>query len=341
MNPRPAWVRPAGYLAASAALVACLLAGLVAGAAGIPVKGVLLALLDRLPLVSADPGLSPVEYGLLFQLRVPRVLLAALVGGMLAMAGAGYQGVFRNPLADPYLLGAAAGAGFTATLMIVLVDVDALVPLAAFGGAAGGVLLAYALGRTAGRGGGTATLLLAGIAVSSFLSALQAFAQQIKVDRLQRIYAWILGGIGSDWSQVRMVLPYAAVSAAVLLAHGRVLDVLSVGDDEASGLGVNAARARLVILCAASLATASAVAVGGLIGFVGVVVPHAVRRLAGGSYRVVLPLSLLAGAGFLVLADLVARTALAPAELPIGVVTAFVGAPFFVAVLRATRTADP
>ncbi|GAA1513909.1 iron ABC transporter permease [Sphaerisporangium rubeum] len=334
-------MRPAGYLAASAALVACLLAGLVAGAAGIPVKGVLLALLDRLPLVSADPGLSPVEYGLLFQLRVPRVLLAALVGGMLAMAGAGYQGVFRNPLADPYLLGAAAGAGFTATLMIVLVDVDALVPLAAFGGAAGGVLLAYALGRTAGRGGGTATLLLAGIAVSSFLSALQAFAQQIKVDRLQRIYAWILGGIGSDWSQVRMVLPYAAVSAAVLLAHGRVLDVLSVGDDEASGLGVNAARARLVILCAASLATASAVAVGGLIGFVGVVVPHAVRRLAGGSYRVVLPLSLLAGAGFLVLADLVARTALAPAELPIGVVTAFVGAPFFVAVLRATRTADP
>jgi iron complex transport system permease protein len=269
------------------------------------------------------------------------VVLAALVGGLLAMAGAGYQGVFRNPLADPYLLGAAAGAGFTATLMIVLVEVDSLVPLAAFGGAAGGVMLAYGLGRTAGRGGGTATLLLAGIAVASFLSALQAFVQQIKVERLQRIYSWILGGIGSDWSQVWLIAPYAVVSAVVLLAHGRVLDVLSVGDDEAAGLGVNARRARLVILCAASLATASAVAVSGLIGFVGIVVPHAVRRLAGGSYRVVLPLSLLAGAAFLVLADLVARTALAPAELPLGVVTAFIGAPFFVAVLRATRSAEP
>ncbi|MEO3813521.1 iron ABC transporter permease [Sphaerisporangium sp. B11E5] len=330
-----------GYVLASAVLAVCLLAGLVVGAAGIPVRGVLLALLDRLPFVSADSGLSPVEYGLLFQLRLPRVLLAALVGGLLAMAGAGYQGVFRNPLADPYLLGAAAGAGFTATLMIVLIEVDALVPLAAFAGAAGGVMLAYALGRTAGRGGGTATLLLAGVAVASFLSALQAFVQQIKVDRLQRIYSWILGGVGSDWAQVRLIAPYALVSAAVLLAHGRVLDVLSVGDDEASGLGVNAGRARLAILCAASLATASAVAVGGLIGFVGVVVPHAVRRLAGGSYRVVLPLSLLAGASFLVLADLVSRTALAPAELPIGVVTAFIGAPFFVAVLRATRSADP
>ncbi|MFC6085025.1 FecCD family ABC transporter permease [Sphaerisporangium aureirubrum] len=339
--PRPVWVRPVAYAVTAAGLAACVVAGLVAGAAGIPVRGVLLALVDRLPFVSADSGLSPVEYGLLFQLRLPRVVLAAVVGGLLAMAGAGYQGVFRNPLADPYLLGAAAGAGFTATLVIVIVQVESLVPLAAFGGAVGGVLLAYGLGRTAGRdGGGTATLLLAGIAVASFLSALQAFVQQVEVDRLQRIYSWILGGIGADWSQVWLIAPYAVVSAVVLLAHGRVLDVLSVGDDEASGLGVNAGRARLVILCAASLATASAVAVGGLIGFVGVVVPHAVRRLAGGSYRVVLPLSLLAGAAFLVLADLVARTALAPAELPIGVVTAFIGAPFFVAVLRATRQAE-
>ncbi|MCW2876651.1 MAG: hypothetical protein JWQ95_751 [Sphaerisporangium sp.] len=332
--------RPTALVVALAVLVICLLAGLMFGAAGISLKGIVLELLDRVPFVSVDSGLSPVERGLLFQLRLPRVVLAAVVGGLLAMAGAGYQGVFRNPLADPYLLGAAAGAGFTATLMIVVVQIDGLVPLAAFGGAIGGVLLAYALGNTAGRGGGTATLVLAGVAVASFLSALQTFVQQVRFEQLQRIYSWILGGIGGDWSQVWLIAPYALVSTVVLLAHGRLLDVLSVGDDEAVSLGVNAARVRFVVLCAASLATASAVAVSGLIGFVGIVVPHVVRRLAGGSYRVVLPLSLLAGAAFLVLADLVARTVLAPAELPIGVVTAFIGAPFFVGVLRATRTVD-
>ncbi|WP_424537125.1 FecCD family ABC transporter permease [Sphaerisporangium viridialbum] len=325
---------------ALAVLVICVAAGLMIGAAGVSFKGIVLELLDRVPFVSVDSGLSPVERGLVFQLRLPRVVLAAVVGGLLAIAGAGYQGVFRNPLADPYLLGAAAGAGFTATLMIVLIQVDGLVPLAAFGGAIGGVLLAYALGNTAGRGGGTSTLVLAGVAVASFLSALQTFVQQLRVEQLQRIYSWILGGIGGDWSQVWLIAPYAIVSTVVLLAHGRLLDVLSVGDDEAVSLGVNAARVRLVVLCAASLATASAVAVSGLIGFVGIVVPHVVRRLAGGSYRVVLPLSLLAGASFLVLADLVARTVLAPAELPIGVVTAFIGAPFFVGVLRATRAVD-
>ncbi|MFC4532355.1 FecCD family ABC transporter permease [Sphaerisporangium dianthi] len=333
-------MRPLVPVVALVLLAVCVLAGLMIGAARLPLRGVVLELLDLVPFVSVDSGLSPIERGLLLQLRMPRVVLAAVVGGLLAMAGAGYQGVFRNPLADPYLLGAAAGAGFTATLMIVLVQADGLVPLAAFGGAIGGVLLAYALGNTAARGGGTATLVLAGVAVASFLSALQAFVQQLKVEQLQRIYSWILGGIGGDWSQVWLIAPYAVVSAAVLIAHGRLLDVLSVGDDEATSLGVNAARVRLVVLCAASLATASAVAVSGLIGFVGIVVPHAVRRLAGGSYRVVLPISLLAGAAFLVLADLVARTALAPAELPIGVVTAFIGAPFFVAVLRATRTVE-
>src|SRR5690606_23984171 len=226
----------------------------------------------------------------------------------------------RNPLADPYLLGAAAGAGLTVTLAVVFTRGGGLtVPAAAFAGAVGGVLLSYTLGRTAGRGGGTATLTLAGVAVSSFLTALQAFVQQLKVDELQRIYAWILGGVGGGWDQLRMIAPYAVLSSAVLLLHGRLLDVLSVGDEEATSLGLHAGRTRVAVLLAASLATASAVAVSGLIGFVGTVVPHAVRRLAGWSYRTVLPLSLLGGAAFLVLADLVARLALAPAELPAGV----------------------
>ncbi|HEY8482634.1 MAG TPA: iron ABC transporter permease [Spirillospora sp.] len=333
-------MRPAALATAAALLAATLLAGVLVGAASLPAGGVLKALADRLPFVDVDSGLGVVEENVLFELRVPRALMAALVGGMLAMAGAGYQGVFRNPLADPYLLGAAAGAGVGATTVIVLTPGDPgyAVPLAAFAGAVLGVFLAYVLGTTAGRGTGTATLVLAGVAVASFLASVQTFLQQVKAQELYRIFAWLLGGVGSaDWRQLALVAPYALVSTVVLLAHGRLLDVLSVGDEEASALGVRAARVRLTVLAAASLATACAVAVSGLIGFVGIVVPHVVRRLAGGSYRAVLPLSLLGGAAFLGLADLVARTVIEPAELPLGVVTAFVGGPFFVVVLRASR----
>ncbi|NUT11503.1 MAG: iron ABC transporter permease [Nonomuraea sp.] len=318
-----------------------MVAGLLGGAADISPWQVVVQAWDWLPFVSADSGLAPVEQGLLYELRLPRVLVAAVVGGLLAIAGAGYQGVFRNPLADPYLLGAAAGAGLTTTVAIVLLPgVIASIPVAAFVGAVGGVFLAYSLGNAAGRAGGTATLVLAGVAVTSFLTAIQTFIQQLKVEELERIYSWILGDVGGGWDQLLLVLPYAAVSSVVLLLHGRMLDVLSVGDEEAASLGVRAARVRLTVLVAASLATAAAVAVSGLIGFVGVVVPHVVRRLAGGSYRIVLPLSLVGGAAFLVVADLLARTVIAPAELPIGVVTMFVGAPFFVGVLRMTRRVD-
>ncbi|WP_436838743.1 FecCD family ABC transporter permease [Nonomuraea cavernae] len=326
--------------AALAVLAGAMLAGLLGGAADISPWQVVLQALDWLPFVTVDSGLTPVEQGLLYELRLPRVLVAAVVGGLLAIAGAGYQGVFRNPLADPYLLGAAAGAGLAATMVIVLLPgLPGGVPVAAFAGAVGGVFLAYLLGNTAGRAGGTATLVLAGVAVTSFLTAIQTFVQQLKVEELQRIYSWILGDVSGGWDQFWMVLPYAAVSSVLLILHGRLLDVLSVGDEEATGLGLRAGGVRLAVLLAASLATAAAVAASGLIGFVGIVIPHVVRRLAGGSYRIVLPLSLIGGAAFLVLADLLARTVIAPAELPIGVVTMFVGAPFFVAVLRMTRQA--
>ncbi|TDC68345.1 iron ABC transporter permease [Actinomadura sp. GC306] len=333
-------LRPVSLAVAVLLLAATLLAGVLVGAAGLPVGGVLKALADRLPLVDVDSGLGVLDENVLFQLRVPRALMAALVGGMLAMAGAGYQGVFRNPLADPYLLGAAAGAGVGATMVIVLMPGDPgyAVPLAAFVGAISGVLLAYVLGSAAGHANGAATLVLAGVAVSSFLASVQTFLQQVKAEELHRIFSWLLGGVGSaDWRQLALIAPYSLVSTVVLLAHGRLLDVLSVGDEEAASLGLSATRVRMTVLVAASLATACAVAVSGLIGFVGIVVPHVVRRLAGSSYRIVLPLSLLGGAAFLGMADLVARTVVEPAELPLGVVTAFVGGPFFVAVLRASR----
>jgi iron complex transport system permease protein len=266
------------------------------------------------------------------------VLLAALVGAGLAISGAAYQGVFRNPLADPYLLGAAAGAGLGATLVIAYAPVQSvgpvgIVPLAAFAGALVGVGCALALGTAAG-GSHSATLLLAGVAVASFLAAGQTLIQQQNSEDLRAVYGWLLGQLGrAQWSDVGLVLPYLGVAVVVLLLCGRALDVLAVGDDEARSLGVHPGRLRLIVILAASLATASAVAVSGLIGFVGLIVPHIARRMVGGSHALVLPVSLLAGGAFLVLADLVARVVLAPAELPLGVVTAFIGAPFFAGLL--------
>ena len=273
------------------------------------------------------------------------MVLGLLVGAMLAMAGAAYQGVFRNPLADPYLLGAAAGAGLGATIVIAY-DLAGdfrpdLRPIAAFVGAMLAVGVAYLLGRSVG-GRQTATLILAGVTVASFLTALQTYVQQRRVETVQEVYSWILGQLETaGWTDVLIMLPYVVVSAVLLLWHRRLLDVLAVGDDEAASLGVPVARVRLLVVAAATLGTAAAVAFSGLIAFVGIIVPHAIRLMAGTSYRIVLPLSLAFGAGFLVLVDLVARTVVAPAQLPIGVVTAFLGAPFFAVVLRTTRTVGP
>ncbi|SDF22765.1 iron complex transport system permease protein [Blastococcus aurantiacus] len=329
--------------AAGLALAVSVLAGTWVGAVPLPPGGVVLTLADRAlgPFgVDVPGGLEGTQAAVLLQLRLPRVVLAVLVGAALAVSGAAYQGVFRNPLADPYLLGAAAGAGLGATLTIAYSPVQSLgpvgiVPLAAFAGALFGVFCALGLGSVAG-GAHSPTLLLAGIAVAAFLAAAQNLVQQQNTDDLRQIYGWMIGQLGSSqWSDVVLVLPYLGVACAVLLCCGRALDVLAVGDDEAASLGVHPGRLRLLVILAASLATASAVAVSGLIGFVGLVVPHIVRRLAGGSYTRVLPLSLLVGGAFLVVADLIARVILAPAELPIGVVTAFIGAPFFAALLWA------
>jgi iron complex transport system permease protein len=261
-----------------------------------------------------------------------------MVGGLLSVAGAGYQGVFRNSLVDSGMLGASAGAGLGATIAIAYLGGlgTSAVPVAAFIGSLCGVAIAYMAGAAGGHG--TTTLVLAGVAVSMFLTAAQTYLQQRSASDLQQVYSWLLGSLsGATWQQAVEILPYSAVSVLVILLHGRHLDVLSVGDEEARTLGVHPGRVRLIVVAACALAAASAVAVSGLIGFVGIVMPHIVRRIAGTSYRLVLPLSLLAGAGFLVLADTVARTVLSPSELPIGVVTALIGSPVFVWILRSTR----
>jgi iron complex transport system permease protein len=334
-------LRPTVLAGALALLVAAMLGSVLLGAIDLGAGRVLGEVWAQL--TGGRSPLSAQEAAILWQLRVPRVVLGGLVGAALASSGAAYQGVFRNPLADPYLLGAAAGAGMAATIVVVCFPALAAspgavgaVPVAAFAGAVGGVALTWLLGRSAGRG--TAALVLSGVAVTAFLTAVQTFVQQLNTDTLQRVYSWMLGGLAtSGWHEVVVCLPYITLGAAVLCVCARLLDVLALGDEEAATLGVRPGAVRLVVLGSASLATAGAVAVSGLIGFVGIVVPHVVRLLFGGSNRVVVPLSLVGGAVFVIAADVVARTVLAPAELPIGVVTAFTGAPFFVVVLRANR----
>ncbi|GAA1845111.1 FecCD family ABC transporter permease [Asanoa iriomotensis] len=326
------------------AVVVAAIAGLAFGPVSLPPGGVAAELLDLIPGVHIHSGLSEREAAIVLQLRLPRVVLGLLAGAMLALAGGCYQGAFRNPLADPYLLGAAAGAGLAVTAVVALrgsdVDIGSLppsVPLAAFAGALVAVALTYVLG-VAGRDRTPASLILAGVAVSAFLAAGQTYLMQRNADDIRAIYSWLLGRLATNgWHEVKLLLPYAVVTTVVVLALRRELDVLSVGDDEASGLGLHPQRSRYILIAAASLGTAAAVSVSGLIGFVGIVVPHIVRMLTGGSYRSILPLSMLFGAAFLALADLAGRTFAAPAEIPIGVVTAFVGGPFFVLILRTAK----
>lgn len=336
---RPARLRWGTVLIGVVVLVVAAGAGLALGPVRVDPFGSLLAA-AHLP-----NSLTPTQQAIVTQLRLPRVCLGALVGATLAVAGGTYQGIFRNPLADPYLLGVAAGAGLGATVATVVQrsydsasGTRPLVPVFAFAGALAAVVLTYLLGASGGRYRTPATLLLAGVAVASFLTALQTLVQQRYVDTIREVYTWLMGRLSTaGWHDVRLLLPFAVVAGAVMIASGRRLDLMSVGDEEVRSLGGHPERTRYALIVAASLGTAAAVAVSGLIGFVGIIVPHTVRLLAGSSYRVILPLSALYGAAFMMLADLAARTVVAPAEVPIGVVTALFGAPFFVVVLRTTR----
>jgi iron complex transport system permease protein len=322
--------------------VACLV-GVAVGPVDLGIGAIVRAVAARIPFVDVSSPLTPVEEAIVFELRAPRVALALLVGGVLAIAGAAYQGVFRNPLADPYLLGVAGGAGLGATVVIAYGagSQSGLLPLAAFVGASAAVAAAYALARTSSvERRSPAALILAGVTVAAFCTALQTFIQQQNSETLGSVYSWLLGHLdAAEWSDVLLVSPYVVVSAGVLLLHRRILDVLALGDEEAASLGVDVRRVRALVVAAATLGTAAAVAVSGLIGFIGIIVPHAIRLATGVRFRTLLPLALVLGGAFLVLADIGARTLLAPAELPVGIITAVLGAPFFAVVLRTTRVA--
>jgi len=329
---------------AVALAVLAVVAGVAIGYGVVPLDAgaIVRSIADRLPFVDVDTGLDERQEAILWAIRLPRVVLGGIVGATLALAGGAYQGSFRNPLADPYLLGVAAGAGLGATIAIAYLPASSL-PISpllvlAFAGAIGGVALTYLVGYSVKAGRTSVTLILAGVAVAAFLTAIQTYLLQREASTLRQVYGWILGRLATvGWDEVLLVLPWVLITGAVIVAGRSRLDVLSVGDEEARALGVDPQRVRLVVVLAATLGTAAVVAVSGLIGFVGIIVPHTVRIIFGTSYKIVLPLSIVYGAAFLIVCDLIARTVISPGELPIGVVTAFFGAPFFAFVLRSSR----
>ncbi len=333
--------------AAASLLVAGLLISAMNGTLAIPLMTTLRAIVVGLSGRAADlDGMG----GIVWNLRLPRVLMAALVGASLGGSGAAMQGLFRNPLADPYLLGIASGASFGATLALTLsghlpaafsegaLDLGAasrFVPIAAALGAAFALLATLALSRANATRGETTALLLAGTVVGSVLISLSTFLMLRGADRLRAVFAWTLGNLASaSWANLGRALPYAGCGLLLLFALARGLDALQLGEDTARTLGVSPARLRLGVIFGASLATAACVSFAGVIGFVGLVAPHIMRRLGGPGHRVLLPASCLAGAALLVLADFGGRMLVRPAELPVGIVTTLLGGPVFLWLLR-------
>jgi iron complex transport system permease protein len=279
---------------------------------------------------------------ILLNIRLPRTVLIALVGAALAGSGATYQGLFRNPLADPYLIGVASGAGLGAIVALSIKwSYTALgllaVPLAAFAASLLTVYLVYAFAQI-GRTVPNTNLILAGVAVSSFATSITTFLMLRSSGEARRAISWLLGGVSLvGWDVTLALIPYLAVGMALLVSTGYSLNLLQFGDDQATQMGLNVRRARLLIIVAASLVTAAAVSFAGIIGFVGLIVPHIVRIWWGVDYRRLIPLSILGGASVLLFADVLSRIVLAPQELPVGIVTAVAGAPFFLWVLRRAK----
>jgi iron complex transport system permease protein len=279
---------------------------------------------------------------ILTDIRLPRTALVLLTGAALGGSGAAYQGLFRNPLADPYLIGVASGAGLGAVLAMSINWPYSFwglmaIPVAAFISALLTVFLVYALARV-GKTLPTTNLILAGVAFSSFATALTAFLMLRSTGELRRALSWLLGGSSqAGWGPVLTILPYLVIGLGILLLCGHALNLLQFGDEQAQQMGLPVTRVRTLILVAASLATAAAVSFSGIIGFIGLIVPHVMRLWFGADHRRLLRLSILGGAGALVMADTIARVLMAPQELPVGIVTALMGAPFFLWVLRKSK----
>ncbi len=322
-----------------ASLLVVLVAGVAAGSVYVPPGETLAILAHRLFGLEAAPTWTAAQQTIVWELRFPRVLMAATVGVGLAVAGATFQGVLRNPLADPYVLGTASGAALGAAVAVILHVPTLVLELGllhglAFAGALGAVWLVYRLSRVGGHGQMT-SLLLTGYAVGSLLAAGLSMAMFVSGSGLRQIFSYLLGGFESaSWMRFATALPLIAGASLLIALRARALNGFLLGEEAASHLGIDVRRERAILLGLASLATAAAVAVSGLIGFVGLVAPHLMRLAVGPNARLVLPLAALFGAILMVASDLAARLL---GDIPVGVVTAVIGAPFFLTLLRRTR----
>ena len=329
----------------AAAVLVVMLVSTSVGPVKISILDTIRMLLHKIGILHSTTGWQPTEETIVFQVRLPRVLGAALVGAALSTAGVLFQGLLRNPMADPYIIGTASGAAFGATLAMLLpLSVVfygfGLVPIAAFLGALATVLIVYRLARFGGKAP-IIGMLLAGFVVSSFLVAivmlLLTMSDRLSL-RFQQVFSFLMGGISvTYWQQIAVIAPLVIIGIIVAQLFTGHLNAFSVGEEGAAYLGINVEREKMLILGIGSLLTACAVSIGGLIGFVGLIMPHAMRLILGPDHRLLLPASALAGASFLMLADLLARTVLSPAQIPVGVLTALIGAPFFIYLLRRTR----
>lgn len=324
----------------SLSLLFSLVLALSVGAASIPLLSTAKILWEKL---AGQSNLTS-YHTIIFDVRLPRVLLSALVGAALATSGAIFQGLFRNPMADPYIIGVSSGAALGAASAIVFrlnywILGSCMIPLAAFLGALLATLVVYQIARMGGRIPISA-LLLSGIALGSFLSAIMTFLLVIKGRDLQAVFFWLMGGFSArGWEHVKMVVPFIIIGLPASFFFARDLNLMLLGEEKAVQLGADVERLKRLMLVISSLIAAAAVSVSGLIGFVGLMTPHIVRTLFGPDHRLLLPTTALGGAIFLVLADTAARVVLAPSEIPVGIITAFFGAPFFIYLLRLKRKA--
>ncbi len=314
------------------------------GAAHISPFTVLKILLAKLPLIKnlITPSWSIGEATIILQIRLPRIILGVLVGAALSIAGTTMQGLFKNPMADPYIIGISSGAALGAVFTIAFgLSIFGMytIPLIAFAGAAAAIFLVYNIASVRGKLP-VSTLLLAGIAVTLFLSAIISLMMYTSGEKLHGIVFWLMGGLwGRNWNHVLMAFPFIFLGAIIIYIFARDLNVMLLGEEPAQHLGIEVETLKKIILLSASLITAAAVSVSGIIGFVGLIIPHAMRILVGPDHRILLPSSALVGGIFLVWADTLARTIIAPIELPVGIITALFGAPFFIYLLRTRKRA--
>jgi iron complex transport system permease protein len=324
------------------ALLIMLVLSAAIGPVAIPPLTVIKILINRLPLVTIPIDWPMTFDTILYQIRLPQTVMIALTGMALAGSGAAYQGLFRNPLADPYIIGVASGAGLGAVLAMAANWPTTfmgmtVIPIAAFIGALITVAVVYSLARV-GRTTPITTLILAGVAVSAFTSSLTSLLMLLSTEQLHRALSWLLGGFAlGGWDPVLAALPYLGVGLGILFVLGRPLNVLQFGDEQALQLGLHAEKYKIVVIAVSSLVAATAVSFTGIIGFIGLIVPHLARLLWGPDYRRLIPLATITGGSVLLASDIIARTVLAPRELPVGIVTAVIGAPFFLWLLRRAK----